>query len=187
MVENLSLLISAREDVPGFRDRSISHLVSIGELDPNNPLAEGWSTKPQIYRFEFDDVLSDKGRPTIYQPPSDSDVLGLLKVAKAISGQLSLGHKVNLLVHCSMGVSRSSAAAFVILNALAGTGREEACMEAICKVRPMACPNYLVVQIGDRLLERNGAMLEAVKRHISRQWGPGSRWGPNQDAGGKQG
>jgi predicted protein tyrosine phosphatase len=180
LIPNLGLFITARENVPDFRRSSITHLVSIGELDPKVPLIEDWAVKPHLYRFEFDDVISDKGQPAIYQPPVEADLARLLEIARTVARTLETGAQVNLLVHCSMGVSRSAAAAYVIINAIVGNGHEEECMNMVYQVRPVACPNYLLVAMGDRLLARGGAMTEAVRRHILRQWGPGARWGPTR-------
>jgi predicted protein tyrosine phosphatase len=58
-----------------------------------------------------------------------------------------------LLVHCWMGVSRSPAAAIIV--ALAVKPDEDDA--------PFATPNARIIEIGDRLLGRKGALVSAVK------------------------
>jgi predicted protein tyrosine phosphatase len=67
-----------------------------------------------------------------------------------------------LVIHCYAGVSRSTAAAFIAACAL----REDLCEHAIARtlrtLSPTATPNTMLVSIADRLLKREGRMIEAV-------------------------
>jgi predicted protein tyrosine phosphatase len=68
-----------------------------------------------------------------------------------------------LVVHCYAGVSRSTAAAYVIACAL-DPGRDE--MEAAVALRaasPTATPNRRIVSIADRALARSGRMVAAIE------------------------
>ena len=67
-----------------------------------------------------------------------------------------------MVVHCYAGVSRSTAAAFITACALDPTGSERAIAEQIRARSPTATPNKLMVEIADRLLQRDGRMIEAV-------------------------
>ena len=68
-----------------------------------------------------------------------------------------------LVIHCYAGVSRSTAAAFIAACLLDETRSEMAIAREIRARSPTATPNPLMVKIADRLLGRNGRMVEAVR------------------------
>ncbi len=66
-----------------------------------------------------------------------------------------------LLIHCWAGISRSSAAAYIL--ACDGLpGREADLAAALRASAPFATPNRLMVALADDLLGRNGAMVDAI-------------------------
>jgi predicted protein tyrosine phosphatase len=68
----------------------------------------------------------------------------------------------HLLVHCHAGVSRSTAAATLIL-AQAYPDRPAAdALEAVVRLRPHAWPNLRILEFGDELLGRNGEIVAAA-------------------------
>ena len=68
-----------------------------------------------------------------------------------------------MLIHCWAGISRSSAAAFV-LACDNNPGREQAIAEELRRRAPFATPNRLMVALADDLLQRQGRMVDAVAR-----------------------
>lgn len=68
-----------------------------------------------------------------------------------------------MLVHCWAGVSRSMAAAFILMCDLAGSGAEGAIARKIRARAVHASPNRLLVRLGDRALRRDGRMIDAVE------------------------
>ena len=68
-----------------------------------------------------------------------------------------------LLIHCWAGISRSSAAAY-ILACDRHPGRESEIAEALRARAPFATPNRLMVALADDLLGCNGAMVDAIAR-----------------------
>lgn len=67
-----------------------------------------------------------------------------------------------LVIHCYAGVSRSTAAAFIASCALDDSRDEKSIASEIRRKSPTATPNALMVKIADRLLQRDGRMIEAV-------------------------
>jgi predicted protein tyrosine phosphatase len=67
-----------------------------------------------------------------------------------------------LLIHCYAGVSRSTAAAYVALCALAPHRPEEEIAQALRRASPTATPNARIVALGDDHLGRAGRMTAAV-------------------------
>lgn len=68
-----------------------------------------------------------------------------------------------LLVHCMMGVSRSPAAALIAALAVHPQQDEHALAARLRSASPQATPNARLIEIGDRLLSRNGRLAAAVR------------------------
>ncbi len=81
-----------------------------------------------------------------------------IRAIVAFGDALAPGTKV--LVHCMAGISRSSAAAW-IMAANAAPGREADMLRYILHIRPQAVPNRRMVGIADRLLGAGGRMIRA--------------------------
>lgn len=68
-----------------------------------------------------------------------------------------------LLIHCWAGISRSSAAAYM-LACDGNPGRETAIADELRRRAPFATPNRLMVALADDLLQRHGHMIDAIAR-----------------------
>jgi predicted protein tyrosine phosphatase len=68
-----------------------------------------------------------------------------------------------IVVHCFAGISRSSAAAFITACAIQPERREDEIARAIRAASVTAQPNPRIVGFGDKLLGRQGRMVEAVR------------------------
>lgn len=85
---------------------------------------------------------------------------------------LAFGERVHadpnsrLLVNCHAGVSRSTAAA-AILMAQHAPGQEREAFMRLADVRPVALPNHLMVQLADEVLGRNGALMDGLDYWLS--------------------
>jgi predicted protein tyrosine phosphatase len=71
--------------------------------------------------------------------------------------------KTPLVVHCYMGISRSTASAFASVCALNPHRDEAHIAEALRRASPTATPNIRIVSLADKLLDRNGRMVAAVE------------------------
>lgn len=69
-----------------------------------------------------------------------------------------------LLIHCFAGVSRSTAAAFIIACALSPHLSEEEIAEKLRRASPTATPNARLVALADKILGRDGRMVAAIER-----------------------
>jgi predicted protein tyrosine phosphatase len=67
----------------------------------------------------------------------------------------------HVLIHCHAGISRSTAAAAVMM-AQFNPGRETEAFLALLDMRPHAWPNTRIVEFADRLLQRRGALLDGL-------------------------
>jgi predicted protein tyrosine phosphatase len=90
-------------------------------------------------------------------PPSERHIRELIDFGRTWDG------KTSMLVHCWAGVSRSTAAAFILLCDKRGPGMEREIANGLRFRAPHAYPNALMVSIADRLLNRGGRMISAIE------------------------
>ncbi len=69
----------------------------------------------------------------------------------------------SLIVHCYAGISRSTAAAFVVLCALNPKVDELTIAKYMRNCSATAAPNRLIVSLGDEVLGRKGRMTKAIR------------------------
>ncbi|HEY1632217.1 MAG TPA: hypothetical protein VGF56_12950 [Rhizomicrobium sp.] len=91
------------------------------------------------------------------KPPSERHVDDILAFGRAWDA------KSPLLIHCWAGVSRSMAAAFILLNDRLGPGHEHDIAQAMRRRAPHAYPNPLMVKLADNALGRDGRMVAAAQ------------------------
>ena len=68
-----------------------------------------------------------------------------------------------MVVHCYAGISRSTAGAFVAACALNPARDELAIAQALRRASATATPNIRIVSLADRILARDGRMVEAIE------------------------
>lgn len=71
--------------------------------------------------------------------------------------------KTPMLVHCWAGISRSSAAAYM-LACDGNPGHEAAIADELRRRAPFATPNRLMISLADDMLGRRGRMVDAIAR-----------------------
>ncbi len=151
------LSICGLDELDDFCSAGVTHVVSI--LDPE------W-TDPEVFdRFtlqrrtllRFDDIVTPREGMA---HPERAHIIELLQTGAALA-ESPVEH---LLIHCHAGISRSTAAA-AILMAQFNPGREAECFARIREVRPRNWPNSLMIRIADELLGRNGALVAALRGH----------------------
>jgi predicted protein tyrosine phosphatase len=103
----------------------------------------------------FDDIESPAGD---IRAVSEHHVKNALEFARTHQNRM-------VLVHCHAGQCRSPAIALAIIADRMGQGREIEAVVALKVVRRWATPNKLVVQIADKVLHRNGALVSALEKY----------------------
>jgi len=89
--------------------------------------------------------------------PASDHIADLLDFAR------SWDRKDPFLVHCWAGISRSTAAAYIVMCDIRGPGHEEAIARELRENAPHAQPNRLMIRHADELLQRGGKMIKAVQ------------------------
>ena len=139
----------------------VTHVLSI--LDPGWPEPEAFGAFDPHRRLElrFHDVI--EAEPGCIAPES-LDVEQLLTFGR----DLTEARDTHLLVHCHAGVSRSTAAAALILAQTRPDRPAEEALQAVVRQRPRAWPNLRILELGDALLERHGEIVNAARAHYRR-------------------
>ncbi|MGH7029841.1 MAG: tyrosine phosphatase family protein [Stellaceae bacterium] len=163
-MEDLKITVCWIEELAGHRARDVTHVLSI--LDPGWPDPEALRVFDVHRRLKlhFHDVVDDLPG---WIAPERCDVDLLLAFAREL-GELRRepGEEPippHLLVHCHAGVSRSTAAAILILAQRdpARSGRDV--VGRVIQLRPRAWPNLRMIEFGDALLGRDGEIVAAVR------------------------
>lgn len=131
-------------------ERAPSHVLGFGSPGDSVPDIAA----DQVLRLAFHDI--DRPRDGL-KAPEREDVAALVAFGRGWPGTRPL------LVHCRMGISRSTAAAFVLACLREPDRPEREIAAALRAVSPCATPNALVVSFADDLLGREGRMREAVR------------------------
>ncbi len=92
-----------------------------------------------------------------YIVPAEEHVADLLNFVRRWD------RRAPLVVHCYMGISRSTASAFASVCALASHRDEASIAQALRRASPTATPNMRIVALADRLLGRDGRMIAAIE------------------------
>jgi predicted protein tyrosine phosphatase len=133
----------------------ITHVLSItGPNSPDPPELAALGAHRRLI-MHFDDLIRPE-RDRI--APTRKDVERLL----AFGREVGATPNAHLLVHCLAGVSRSTAAAALILMQANPELSATAVLDAVVAIRPCAWPNLLILELGDALLGRNGEIVAAA-------------------------
>ena len=133
-------------------------VVSIGS--PETKIPDGFdSSNPLHVRLQFDDVTTDTpafGRERIRPPRRDHIEILVTESENLLQASL-------VYCHCAAGISRSTAAAYILHCIHRDPGEEEEAMKDVLDDNPFASPNRLMIEFADDILERGGDMVTAVE------------------------
>lgn len=89
--------------------------------------------------------------------PDQHHIMALLDFARRWD------YSAPLLIHCYAGISRSTAAAYIIALALNPKLDEHALAQYLRRESPSATPNGRMIALADALLGREGRMIDAIQ------------------------
>jgi len=128
-----------------------SHVVTLGSEAPA-PLPD--CCDATRLSLTFNDIVEPREGLVA---PDESHVQQLLDFAKGWP------MTAPLLIHCYAGISRSTAAAYIIASALNPTLDESALARIVRSLSPSATPNIRLVALADEILIRQGRMVAAIR------------------------
>ncbi len=124
-------------------------------MSPGAVLARPSEIVPENHYFlTFNDITEPREG---YIPPVAADILTIIKIAERWD------QKHPLLIHCQMGISRSTAAAFITACSLLPKNDELRLALLLRKLSPSATPNKLMIALADNILNRDGRMIKAIE------------------------
>jgi predicted protein tyrosine phosphatase len=139
----------------------VSHVLSI--LDPGWPEPDslgGFGLERRL-KLRFHDVI--EAHPG-WIAPQRWDIELLLAFAR----DLAKSRDAHLLVHCHAGVSRSTAAAILVLAQTCPERPADEAVREVVRLRPRAWPNFRMLELGDHILRRGGEITDAAAAHYRR-------------------
>jgi predicted protein tyrosine phosphatase len=161
-----TLTICGIEELPAHSLRSVSHVLSL--LDPGLPEIDTFGTYGEHHRvtLRFHDILGPSQGMIPPQPRHVEQILQFGEGLREGVGERIEGH---LLVHCHMGISRSTAAMLMLMAQNDADASEDALFERLRAVRPQAWPNSVMIGFADEQLGRGGRLTEGLRRHYGHQ------------------
>lgn len=171
--ERIEFLVCGIDELPDQRAFAATHVLSL--LDPECPELAVFAEYAEHERveFRFHDIID----PIPGQIMPDRDVVAaILDFGAVLATWTKADRPCRVLVHCHMGVSRSTAAMVTLLSFLCPDRSEAEVFEQLRRIRPQAWPNSVMIGHADTLLGREGRLLAALSRHYARKIAEDSRY-----------
>ena len=169
--KNFTFHIGGRHDLKYFTEKGINYFIGF-----NHP---GWLEEYTQYNvfehfgyvenfaiYEVHDAYTPEHAKMGLKMPTKELVACIIYDAFKIKEKLDKGEQVNLGVFCAAGISRSTAATYIILCYLLGEWNEREALSLVENKRSIARPNPLMVKIADDLLGRRYKMVAPLKNHL---------------------
>jgi predicted protein tyrosine phosphatase len=126
-----------------------SHVLSLLSPDAQAPDIQS----ANHLKLRFNDIVAPQQGLAL---PSPADIETLIEFAQSWHGPAPL------LAHCWAGISRSTAAAFIIACLHHAPGAERELARLLRRAAPEATPNRLMIALADDILRRDGQMIQAI-------------------------
>ena len=149
-------------ELPGHSAVGVTHVLSL--LDPGFPDPDAFGAFGEHERLElrFHDIVDETPGMIL---PQREDIAAVLRFGRALRRE----SKAHLLVHCHMGISRSTAAMALILAQARPDLPALDVLAEVRRIRPRIWPNLRVIELGDAELGRRGELVAAAVaryRHV---------------------
>ncbi|WP_104666796.1 tyrosine phosphatase family protein [Ensifer adhaerens] len=160
------LTVCGIDELPGQSSRNVTHVLSI--VDPELPELEAFGTYAEHRRttLRFHDIIAMA--PNRVMPRPDH-VEAILRFGTDFLARADKQASSHVLVHCHMGVSRSTAAMLTLMAQANPDESGESLFTRLAAIRPQAWPNSQMIGFADEQLGRGGDLTVALRRHYGRQ------------------
>jgi predicted protein tyrosine phosphatase len=160
------LTICGVDELPAQNALRVTHVLSL--LDPGWPEIEAFGDYGEHSRkvMYFHDIIEPQDDR---KPPQAEHVAEIVRFGSELAASRDGRSDGHLLVHCHMGISRSTAAMLILLAQTYPQESEDRLFERLRQIRPQAWPNSRMIGFADDLLGRNGRLLSALSRHYGCQ------------------
>ncbi|GES46404.1 protein-tyrosine-phosphatase [Rhizobium dioscoreae] len=160
------LTVCGIEELPDQCARNVTHVLSL--LDPEYPELDVFHSYAEHHRttLRFHDIIATAPGRVMPRP---EHVEAILKFGSEFQARQYPGASSHLLVHCHMGVSRSTAAMLSLMAQANPDEPGESLFARLVAIRPQAWPNSQMIGFADEQLGRKGDLTAALARHYGRQ------------------
>ncbi len=135
----------------------VSHVLSI--LDPEFPEPAVFADYGAHAKLElrFDDIIEERAAQ---RAPQSGDIEALLGFGRSLDAEAG----AHLLVHCHMGISRSTASTALLLAQKCPAAPADEIFTQLLALRPQIWPNLRMLEMGDQILGRQGALVAGAAK-----------------------
>lgn len=154
------LTVCGLEELEGHGTRGVTDVLSI--LDPGwpePPFASYGEHRRTVLRFH--DIVEEVPGQVAPRPEHVAEILAL--GSRLGEDALPEGDR-HLLIHCHMGISRSTAAMLMFLAQSYPDETDDELTARLVAIRPQAWPNARMIGFADEALGRRGGLSSAVTR-----------------------
>jgi predicted protein tyrosine phosphatase len=152
-----TITVCGLEELAGHASRDVSHVLSIIDPDMNEPEAFGTYGEHARLELKFHDIVEETPG---FEAPQAVHVAQILEFGRDIlRDPENLRH---LLVHCHMGISRSTASMTLLLAQAQPHLQAGEILAQVVHIREKAWPNFRILAFGETLLAREGEFTTAV-------------------------
>jgi predicted protein tyrosine phosphatase len=150
----MKLIVSSLADMPTIvRAARPSHVISLLDPETSIPTPKGVAAERHL-RVGVNDICEPLEGLTC---PTAETVEQILRFGRTWEP------RDPMLVHCWAGISRSSAAAFILACERCPQAAERTIAEHLRRASSAATPNPRMVELADDMLGRGGRMVDAVR------------------------
>lgn len=135
------------------RQTGAQSVVTLINAEMAVPTPEGIDPERHLF-LAFNDIVDPVAGLT---PPGEAHVEEFLNFVR------DWDRKAPMVIHCWAGISRSTAGAYVAACALNPDEDEYRLAGRLRENSPSATPNARIVAMADKILSRNGRMIEAIR------------------------
>lgn len=161
-----NLAVCGVQELPALSRNGFTHVLSL--LDPGGPEIETFQTFAAHDRtiMNFHDIIDAQEGKVL---PTREHIALILEHVADLQAHEDGGGSLKLLVHCQMGVSRSTAAMLSFLVQGYPDADITSLFAGLRSIRPQAWPNSVMTAHVDELLGLRGRLVEGLREHYARQ------------------
>jgi predicted protein tyrosine phosphatase len=151
------ITVCGLQELSGHAVLQVSHVLSI--VDPDHGSIDAFGDYGEHARMElrFHDVIEESPGIEAPQPRHVEEIISFGR--EVLRDPEALRH---LLVHCHMGISRSTASMSLMLAQAQPDRPARHILHQVLAIREQAWPNLRILEIGEKMLGRDGEFSSAV-------------------------
>ena len=169
--KNFTFYITGRDELKYFAEKDINYFIGFHHPGCHDPYTKydilRYFEKIEVFKFfEVHDAYTDEHKNMGLKMPNRALIDDLMRIFEIIKEEVENGKEINVLFGCMAGISRSTAACYILLCYLLGEWNEREAFNLLVNKRLEARPNPLMVKLADDYLKRGGKMVAPLKNYL---------------------